>query len=320
MRVNFNITESLLELSELEIAVPAKVGVSLISSSMVNERRKLLQRGLNLEDAASSLLSYMKTNGRKISGDKASISSDTSLGLSLSDYQSNLSSVSALSGINTGSFNINGVDFHVDTSTESLEDIVDKINAADAGVKASYNFEDGTLNIESQREKAMFFQNGSSSFFSATNLKDGSIAGENGMDKKSFLESESVQRRFSRFSSRFNYLMDIDFELARMEAFESNIQNLMRQGVKDHFGKDISSGTLRLSSNVELTLNSEHTKFTRSKIAFTTSDSPSKFFDFLESGTGILGSLSSYSGNESEKLKENINAGSSTGLIIQKKI
>ena len=320
MRVNFNITQSLLELSELEISVPEKVGVSLISTSTIDERRKLLQRGLNLEDAASSLLDYMKTKGRAITGDKASLASDTAIDLSLSDYQSNISSVSELAGITTGSFNINGVDFQVDTSSESLEGIINKINTADAGVKAAFDFEDGTVLIESQREKAMFFQNGSSDFFTATKLKDGYVAGENGIDKKEFLESDSLQRRFSRFTSRFNHMMDVDFETAKMAAFESNIRNLLRSGINEYFGESLTSGTIRLSSNVELTLNSEHTKFTKSKIAFNSNDQPSKFFNFLESGNGILKSLSSFSGNESDKLKENINANSSTGLIIDKKI
>ncbi len=320
MRVNFNITQSLLELSELEITVPEKVGVSLISSSMIDERRKLLQRGLNLEDAASSLLDYMKVNGRKISGNKATIASDTAINLSLSEYQTNIDSVSELSGISTGSFSINGVDLQIDTSSESLEDIINKINAADAGVKASFDFEEGTVVIDSQRPQAMFFLNGSSDFFTATNLKDGYIAGENGIDKKSFLESDSVQLRFSRFTSRFNHMMDVDFETARLEAFESNIQSLLRSGVNEYFNGEFSSGTIRLSSNVELTLNSEHTKFTRSKIAFTTDDSPAKFFDFLSASDGVLSALSSFSGNESDKLKENINANSSTGLIIDKKI
>jgi len=320
MRVNFNITESLIELSELEITVPEKVGVSLLSSSMIDERRKILQRGLNLEDAAKSLLEYMKSNGRKIVGDKASISSDTAIDLSFSSYQSNISSVSELSGISTGSFSINGVNFQIDTSAESLEDVIDKINNADAGVKASFNFEDGTINIESLREASMFFLNGSSDFFSATNLKDGYVAGELGINKKEFLKSDSLQRRFSRFSSRFNHLMDVDFETARMEAFKSNIKFLLKSGVNNYFDSEFSSGTIRLGSNVELTLNSEQIKFTRSKIAFSTDDSPSDFFDFLESGSGILSSLSSFSGNESDKLKENIDANSSTGLIIDKKI
>lgn len=320
MRVNFDITQSLLELSELEITVPEKVGVSLISSAMIDERRKLLQRGLNLEDAASSLLDYMKTKGRKISGEKAVLSSDTAIELSLSEYQTNIDSVSALTAINTGSFNINGVDFQIDTSSESLEDIIDKINAADAGVKASFDFEDGEVVIESKRQKAMFFLNGSSNFFTGANLKDGYVAGENGIDRKAFLESDPVQLRFSRFTSRFNHMMAVDFETARLGAFEANIQSLLRSGVNKYFDKSFTSGTLRLASNAELTLNSEQTKFTRSKIAFTTDDSPANFFDFLEASDGILSALSSFSGNESDKLKENINAHSSTGLIIDKKI
>ena len=320
MRVNFDITQSLLELSELEITAPENVGVTLLSSSMIDERRKVLQRGLNLEDAAQSLLNFIKENGRKITGDKASISSDTALDLSLTDTQSAISGISELDGISTGSFHINGVDFQIDTSSESLEDIIDKINSADAGVKASFDFSEGQLIIESERDKPLFLMNGSSNFFSATNLKDGFIASEAGINKKEFLESDSVQLRFSRFTGRFNRLMSVDFETARLDAFKSNINNLLRTGVQNNFGEVFTNGTIRLGSNVELTINSEHTKFTKTKIGFTTNDTPSEFFSFLESTNGVLSALASFSGEESEKLKENIRSSSSTGLIIQKNL
>ncbi|MCM8529188.1 MAG: hypothetical protein NE327_21880 [Lentisphaeraceae bacterium] len=320
MRVNFDITQSLLELSELEITAPENVGVTLLSSSMIDERRKVLQRGLNLEDAAQSLLNFIKENGRKITGDKASISSDTALDLSLTDTQSAISGISELDGISMGSFHINGVDFQIDTSSESLEDIIDKINSADAGVKASFDFSEGQLIIESQRDKPLFLMNGSSNFFSATNLKDGFIASEASINKKEFLESDSVQLRFSRFTGRFNRLMSVDFETARLDAFKSNVNNLLRSGVQNNFGEVFTNGTIRLGSNVELTINSEHTKFTKTKIGFTTNDTPSEFFSFLESTNGVLSALASFSGEESEKLKENIRSSSSTGLIIQKNL
>ncbi|MCM8541454.1 MAG: hypothetical protein NE328_14400 [Lentisphaeraceae bacterium] len=300
--------------------MPEGPGVTLISSSVIDERRKILQRGLNLEEAAKNLLDFVKENGKTIRGDKASIASDTALDLTLTDSQTAISSVSELDGISTGSFHINGVAFQVDTSSETLEDIIEKINAADAGVKASFDFSEGELIIESQRNKPLFLLNGSSNFLTATNLKDGFIAGENGFNTQTFLESDSVQQRFSRFAGRFNRLMDIDFETARMEGFKSNIDNLLRTGVKNNFGKTFNSGTIRLGSNVELTVFSTFTRFTKTKIGFNTDDTPSEFFNFLDSTNGVLSPLAAFSGVESEKLKENINANSNTGLIIQRKI
>lgn len=320
MRVNFDITQSLLELSELEITAPQKVGVTLLSSSLIDERRKILQRGLNLEDAANSLQDFLKANGRNASTNKASLSSDTAIDLTLTESTTNISSVDDLSGISTGSFTINGVDFQIDTESESLEDIIDKINSADAGVKASFDFSEGELLIESVRNKPMLFQNGSSDFFSATNLKDGYIAAEKNTKLEDLLESDSMQTRFSRFTSRFNRLMSVDFETARMTAFKSNVDNLLRSGIDTHFANTFNSGTTRLGSNVELTLNSEQTKFTKSRIAFASNDDPSSFFEFLEASNGILGALSSLSGEGSEKLIDNINSSSNTGLMIQKKI
>lgn len=320
MRVNFDITQSLLELSELEITTPEKVGTTLLSSSMIDERRKLLQRGLNLEDAATTLQNFLKENGRSASSSKASISSDTAIDLTLNESTSSIASVSDLSEISTGSFTINGVDFQVDTTSDSLEDIMSKINTANAGVKASFDFSKGELSIQSLRNKPMLILNGSSNFLTATNLKEGFIVADKSETLKNFLESDSLQTRFSKFTSRFNRLMNIDFETARVRAFKSNVDNLLRTGVESHFGEIFNSGTLRLGSNVELTLNSEHTKFTKSKIAFNSDDTPSNFFHFLESANGILGALSSLSGGESKSLIENISLNSNVGLIIQKKI
>lgn len=320
MRVTFDISQPLLELSELELTAPENVGTTLLVSSTLDERRKVLQRGLNLEDAAKSLLDYVREYGRQIRGDKASISSDTEISITLDEAQSTIDSVSALSGISTGSFNINGETIQIDTSTDSLYDVIDRINDAGAGVKASFNFDDGELTITSLREAPLFMENGSSNFLEGTYLKDGFIAGENGINMRDFLETDSVQQKFSRFTGRFNRLMAVNFEVARLTDFESNIQSLFRSGIQTHVDSGYESGAIRLSSDVQFFMNSDQTRFTKTTIGFNSADTPYSFFNFLESTSGILGALSSLSGNQSDALKENIRPTYNGGLIIDKKI
>ncbi len=55
--------------------------------------------------------------------------------------------VSNFGGVSTGSITINGVEIAIDTASDSLDDILDRINNSEAGVKASYSDSTGRLTI-----------------------------------------------------------------------------------------------------------------------------------------------------------------------------
>ncbi len=55
--------------------------------------------------------------------------------------------VGGFAGVSSGTMTINGVDIAIDTATDSLDDILDRINSSEAGVNASYSDSTGRLSI-----------------------------------------------------------------------------------------------------------------------------------------------------------------------------
>ncbi len=80
-----------------------------------------------------------------------------------------------LGGVVSGSFRVNGAIIAVDRAADSLTSVVDKINAAGAGVTAAYDRELDTLSITPDSPGAsLVLDQDSSGFFAATNLAVGS--------------------------------------------------------------------------------------------------------------------------------------------------
>ena len=88
-----------------------------------------------------------------------------------------IAQVSSLSSINDGTFSINGVQISVDTATESLDDIINKINNSAANVTASLDLASGLLSVTSNNPQAtLVLENGTSNFFSGVNITEGTFS------------------------------------------------------------------------------------------------------------------------------------------------
>ncbi|NUM55993.1 MAG: flagellar filament capping protein FliD [Candidatus Hydrogenedentes bacterium] len=74
--------------------------------------------------------------------------------------------------ITAGSFKINGITITVDPTTDSLSDVLGRINGSDAGVTASYDSSTDTIRVVSGTlgSRTISFQAGTSNFLSVTNL------------------------------------------------------------------------------------------------------------------------------------------------------
>ncbi len=321
MKIVFDISQPLINLSELELPpIPVSAGMSLLISEVQNERRQLLQRGLNLEDAAKSLLTYMKVNVNNLYKEKASISSLEELELENTDLTTKISDVDKLDNLRTGSFNINGVDFQVNIATDSLKDLIDRINTADAGVFASYSSIKKQFTISSLREKPLFLENGSSNFFEGLNLKDGYIVGEKGIEIKDLFDLEEWKQKFVRFAGRFNKFMEIDFELARAEDVSGKIIKLFQGAIQEHIDNNFIWGNTRISSNIEVSIDSSKIKFSKFKIGFAKSDEPYRLYNFLTASNGVLNSLVSLSGRQTQNLIGSLQPLNFGGLIVDQRV
>ena len=65
------------------------------------------------------------------------------------DRSRTIDEVGGLAGVSSGTFSINGVDISIDTSVDSLDDVLTRINSSEAGVKATYSDRSGTLKLVS---------------------------------------------------------------------------------------------------------------------------------------------------------------------------
>ncbi|MBM3290331.1 MAG: hypothetical protein FJY92_09285, partial [Candidatus Hydrogenedentes bacterium] len=74
--------------------------------------------------------------------------------------------------VTAGSFKINGVTITVDPTTDSISDVLGRINDSDAGVTASYDSSTDTIRVVSDTlgSRTISFQAGTSNFLNVTNL------------------------------------------------------------------------------------------------------------------------------------------------------
>lgn len=273
---------------------------------------------MNVQDAASTLLNYLKSNGSSLSGSLASDTSESSLELTLGEEEDAINSVTNLSNISSGSFQINGVSIKINVDTDSLNNIIDRVNNAETGAQLSYNYSDQTITISSLYRNQILLQNGSSNFFSGLNLHEGYISGDVSNNEESIVISPETQLHFNRFASRFNRLMNSDFMLAEEEGFRDALIKAAKNSVRDFIDKNFSSGEIRLESNVRMTINSDAANFLSSSISFEDADTPLDFFNLLTSSKGIISPFTSLTNNN--QLKESLSQSSKNGLIISSQL
>lgn len=74
--------------------------------------------------------------------------------------------------VTAGNFLINGVSITVDPTVDGLADVIDRINASDAGVTASYDTSNDTIRVVSNTlgSRTVSFVSGTSNFLDVTNL------------------------------------------------------------------------------------------------------------------------------------------------------
>ncbi|MEJ2730466.1 MAG: flagellin hook IN motif-containing protein [Deltaproteobacteria bacterium] len=85
-----------------------------------------------------------------------------------------LAEVDAFSTVQSGSISVNGVSIDIDVETDSLNDILDRITASEAGVTASYDGNAKRVSLTSNdSESQLIVDSGSTNFFPAVEISDG---------------------------------------------------------------------------------------------------------------------------------------------------
>jgi hypothetical protein len=97
------------------------------------------------------------------------------------DPNTPLAEVESLSTVQSGSISVNGVSINIDVNTDSLNDILDRITAAEAGVTASYDSNTKRVSLTSNDpESQLTLDSGSTDFFSTVGISDGTYEATSG--------------------------------------------------------------------------------------------------------------------------------------------
>ncbi len=173
---------------------------------------------------------------------------------SLSDLDTPIAEVPELAGIQSGQFGINGATLTVDVMIESLRDVVDKINASEAGVVASFDEEENAFQITAKTAGAdVELDDGTSGFFSGLKVDTGLFAAEEGGTVFELKDATKLRSSFEDFAGELESLFTSSFDFAASfqaksavndisdairESFEPLLENTDKDVLRSGFGID----------------------------------------------------------------------------------
>ena len=119
-----------------------------------------------------------------------------------------ISSVSGLSAITSGSFEINGESIAIDTTTDSLDDVIDRINASAAGVVATLLPDESKLSLtNASKEDPLVLSDGTSNFFSALAIDPGTHEPTEGSGSARFENPSEFIEALGKLRNELNVLL-----------------------------------------------------------------------------------------------------------------
>lgn len=212
--------------------------------------------------------------------------------------------VAALSGISTGSFSINGQSFDVTVATDSLDDVLEAINASGAGATASLSGD--RVTVRAFGAGSLVLADGDSGFFSAIGIAPGTYpSGQPGIQLR---DPEGLRRSLRDAGVELKRLFDdpvVDPELA--EALRTRLRDDLAAAVKhlgDATGVDDFSVRLDLSRPDHGELAVSRTRFLQAAGAI----DPDELLEFLfaesETRPGLIPALVSALEELSRELAE----------------
>lgn len=129
------------------------------------------------------------------------------------EFLAAIDTVGALSGLSSGTFYVEGQEFSIDTSVDSLSDILDSVNEAQLGVRAAYTGSRIVFTAE-EAQNSFSLAEGTSGFFAAFGIevgsfKPGELSGPaSGVSRpgkspgKVRSASQSIEKRFGALKER----------------------------------------------------------------------------------------------------------------------
>ena len=162
-----------------------------------------------------------------------------------------LADVAQFAGAQSGTFSVNGQAIALDVQTDSLADVVARINASEAGATASFDEATGELTLRgSEGQSTLEIDSNGTGLFPALNLPDGTVAPDRTIDGLSQRRLRQVSKAVSDVARGLNNLFNESGLLNQRDSAVIALRGRLESAVSGLLG-----GSGRLDSGIGLRFN-----------------------------------------------------------------
>ncbi len=159
----------------------------------------------------------------------------------------------ALSGITSGNLQINGVSISIDTSTDSLNDVIAAINGSAANVTASFNSTTNLVTITSNDASAdLVLADSTSGFFTGVEIMPGTFEPTEGVATpggEALKQPSAFESQFENLGKELDSIFRESFEGVDEELLPA-IEDVLSGAISDSFAKILGeTGQSKLRSS-----------------------------------------------------------------------
>ena len=124
---------------------------------------------------------------------------------SSSEADNPLAQVESFHAVQSGNISVNGTSISIGVNTDSLNDVLDRINASGAGVKASFNSASQKVTLNSDNaDSQMNLSDGATHFFSAVGISEGTYNSLNDLIQAEGIDVVNTPDRIVEFVKTFS--------------------------------------------------------------------------------------------------------------------
>lgn len=171
-----------------------------------------------------------------------------------SELEATLDSVPGLSAISSGTFTINGVGVSIDTASDSLSDVLERIESLVPGVTARFDEQKNTVVIGGSGNEALVLDSGGTSFFSGVGVAAGTYESSTGRGGAAFGDVTGLRNGVAKLVRALEGLFEGDysgFGSATVKSTRTKFDTIIATAFSEVLGK---RGTDTLRSGLGLDL------------------------------------------------------------------
>ena len=169
-----------------------------------------------------------------------------------------IESVNSLNGIFSGSFRVNGEDVSIDIESDSLADVLQRVNDLGVGVTASLNPASGRVSFTADGSDSFTLEDGDSNFLTRLDIDEGTFTRSNSPGRASLENRGAFQERLVEFVQAYERLFEQDFQglaVGTVASIRSSIEAQVTGAFEDFLGES-GSRTLRSGLGLDFVLGS----------------------------------------------------------------